>query len=102
MGILLEHDSDAVVILPIEQFQEGVVKGEFNDKDGKAWLIINDIVQQTHSIHIDRQIVTSVGKLVSFNYLMREYGPGKLKVKYQPRPLMIPDLEEYMRSLDRK
>lgn len=82
-------DNEQSVIYGIYEFEDKIKSGIVSDQKGKAELIIDGATYSTYTVHIDRRIVSSSGKVVSFYALLKEYGPDAIKIRYTKRELSI-------------
>ena len=80
---------DNSTIYGIYEFEDRIRSGDISDRKGKAELIIDGATYSTYTVHIDRRIVSSSGKVVSFYSLLKEYGPEAIKIRYTKRELSI-------------
>ena len=76
-------------IFGIYEFENQIHSGTVSDRKGKAELIIDGSTYNTYTVHIDRKIVSSSGKVVSFYALLKEYGEKSIKIRYTPKELSI-------------
>ena len=77
------------IIFGIYEFENQIYSGAVSDYKGKAELIIDGSTYNTYTVHIDRKIVSSSGKVVSFYALLKEYGEKSIKIRYTPKELSI-------------
>ena len=78
---------DALEIYSIEDFQKGVESGIFNDKEGRAYLIIKGTIYYVYTVHIDRYIVSTNGTIISFGALIKSHGINNIQIGYERRNL---------------
>lgn len=84
--------------MTIDEFQDGVINGSYNDENGTAYLVINNLVQKTYSVYINRRCVTKSGSVVSLRSLFKEYGSQKLRIQFWEKKIRVPSLETYRRG----
>lgn len=84
--------------MTIDEFQKGILNGTYNDKTGTAYIVINNLVQKSYSVYIDRRCVTKAGSIVSLRSLFKEYGAQKLRIQFWEKKIRIPSLETYRDS----
>ena len=77
------------IIYGINEFEEKIRSGAVSDRKGKAELLIDGSLYNTYTVHIDRKIVSSSGKVVSFYALLKEYGAESIKIRYTEKELSI-------------
>ncbi len=88
-------NSKVSLIMSIEDFEEGVRKGIYNDDKGTAYIIINGALNTTYNVYIDRRRITKAGSVVSFDGLLKNYSPEEIQIRYDMKEQKMPSLSIY-------
>ena len=89
-------------LMDIDTFEKGVLSGEYTDLKGTAYLVLNDKMFVTYNVYIDRRRITKAGAVLSFDALLKEYGPEQIKIRYETKKIKLPNLETYKINKDNK
>ena len=69
-------------IMSITTFEEGIKSGLYSDDKGIAYVILNGTLYSTYNVYIDRRCITKAGSVVSFESLIKSYGPDNIQIRY--------------------
>lgn len=85
-------------IMDIYTFEQGVRNGTYSDSKGIAYLILNGTLYTTYNVYIDRQRITKAGSVVTFQSLLKTYGPDEIQIRYDLKEQRLPSLRAYRNS----
>ena len=69
-------------IMGILTFEEGIKRGLYSDDKGIAYVILNGTLYNTYNVYIDRRCITKAGSIVTFDSLLKTYGPENIQIRY--------------------
>lgn len=87
-------------IMDIYTFEQGVRNGTYSDSKGIAYLILNGTLYTTYNVYIDRQRITKAGSVVTFQSLLKTYGPEEIQIRYDLKEQKLPSRRAYKDSKD--
>ncbi len=94
-------NSNLTRIMDIETFEKGVRTGQYSDDKGVAYLILNGTLYNSYNIYIDRRCITKAGSVVSFEWLLKNYKPEEIQIRYDAKEQKLPSLKYYRSNKDK-
>ncbi|MCR5776136.1 MAG: hypothetical protein K6G84_01815 [Lachnospiraceae bacterium] len=71
-------------IYTLEEFEKGRKQKLFADSFGKAYLLVDDVMEVSYPIHIDKGYIIQSGTVITLAGFKKAYGKEQLKVRYEP------------------
>ena len=75
--------------IAFDDFLKGIFSGTYSDDKGFARLVLNDSLNVSYNVYIDRMCVTKVGSVITFESLRKTYGAENIQFLYSPRAVLL-------------
>ena len=75
--------------ISFNDFINGIHRGSYSDDKGYANIVLNESLNVSYNVYIDRMCVTKVGSILSFDFLKKTYGAETIQFLYSPKQQLI-------------